>query len=69
MHTVDKKAAAKFLDGQFVYYVQKLLQESKRRSRSSESDTDDSVEKTVMRHKISRTRSRITSDKSFGKFL
>jgi hypothetical protein len=49
--------------------VQKLLQESKRRSSSSESDTDDSVEKTVMRHKISRTRSRITSDKSFGKFL
>ena len=48
--------------------VQKLLQESKRRSSSSESDTDDSVEKTVMRHKISRTRSRITSDKSFGKF-
>ena len=47
--------------------VQKLLQESKRRSSSSESDTDDSVEKTVMRHKISRTRSRITSDKSFDR--
>ncbi|CAG2212445.1 VPS13A_C [Mytilus edulis] len=48
--------------------VQKLLQESKRRSSSSESETDDSiVEKTVMRHKFPRTRSRIASDKSFGK--
>ncbi|XP_052088041.1 intermembrane lipid transfer protein VPS13C-like isoform X4 [Mytilus californianus] len=46
--------------------VQKLLQESKRRSSSSESETDDSiVEKTVMRHKFPRTRSRIASDKSF----
>jgi len=49
--------------------VQQLLHHSKRRSSSSESETDESTEMTVIRPKLPRKRSRIASDKSYGMLL
>ncbi|XP_033739881.1 vacuolar protein sorting-associated protein 13C-like [Pecten maximus] len=45
--------------------VQQLLHNSRRRSSSSESETDESTEMTVLRPKLPRKRSRIASDKSY----
>ncbi|KAK3096835.1 hypothetical protein FSP39_003796 [Pinctada imbricata] len=45
--------------------VQQMLHKSKRRSSSSESETDSSTEMTVLRSKETRKRSRIASDKSY----
>ncbi|XP_033739373.1 vacuolar protein sorting-associated protein 13C-like [Pecten maximus] len=49
--------------------VQQLLHNSRRRSSSSESETDESTEMTVLRPKLPRKRSRIASDKSYVSYL
>ena len=46
--------------------VQQMLHKNKRRSSSSDSETDNSTEMTVLRPKLARKRSRIASDKSYG---